>query len=138
MSVVKGTMNRVELLGNLGADPEMRFTPGGTAVCKFRVATKRHAGRNAAGEREFETDWTTVEAWDRLAERCSAALHKGSRVMVVGSLRTDVWEDRETGHRRSKMFVRADEIVFLDPRPGAADRLVSAAVEAEDDEDLSF
>lgn len=139
MNLIKGTVNRVELLGNLGGDPEMRFTPGGAAVCKFRMATKRMAGRNVNGEREYETDWTTVETWERLAERCHEALHKGSRVMVIGSLRTDVWDDRETGKRRSKVFVRADEVVFLDPRPVAlSDAVLAAAGPDEEEADLPF
>ncbi|MFL5800423.1 MAG: single-stranded DNA-binding protein, partial [Roseiflexaceae bacterium] len=97
MEQVRGTVNRVELVGWVGAEPEQRFIQSGAAVCSFRVATKRPAGRNESGERMFETDWTTIEAWDKLAEQCGRYLHKGSRVRVVGSLHTRSWEDRESG-----------------------------------------
>ncbi|MFQ3662700.1 MAG: single-stranded DNA-binding protein [Chloroflexaceae bacterium] len=140
MTQVKGTINRVELLGWLGADPEMRFISTGVAVCRFRVATKRFGGQDADGRREYETDWTTVEAWDRLAELCNSYLHKGSRVRVSGALRTDTWTDRATNQPRSRMYVRADDVLFLDNRPGVPAEAV-AVVEAGDapgDEDVPF
>lgn len=130
MDNVRGTLNRVELLGWLGADPELRFTPGGMAICKLRIATK-HIARGPGGERAFETDWTGVDAWDRLAERCNTYLHKGSRVMIMGSLRTDSWEDRESGQRRSRTYVRAEQVLFLDARPGEP-RAASETDEADD------
>ena len=116
MNQVKGTVNRVELVGWVGAEPEQRFLPSGTAVCNFRVVTKRFAGRNEAGERTVETDWTPIEAWDKLAETCARYLHKGRRVRVTGSLHTRSWEDRESGQKRFKTIVRADEVLFLDTR----------------------
>jgi len=100
----------------LGRSRRSRFTPSGTAVCNFRVATNRLAGRNEAGERIVEAEWTTVEAWEKLAERCAQSLHKGSRVRVVGSLHTQSWEDRESGQKRYKTLVRAEEVLFLDAR----------------------
>ena len=121
MNQVKGTVNRVELVGWIGAEPEQRFLPSGTAVCTFRVATKRPAGRTESGERMFETDWTIVEAWDKLAEQCGRFLHKGSRVRVIGSLHTQSWEDRESGQKRFKTIVRADEVLFLDARERGQD-----------------
>jgi single-strand DNA-binding protein len=116
MNQVKGTVNRVELVGWIGAEPEQRFIPSGAAVCNFRVATNRFAGRNEAGERVVEAEWTTIEAWDKLAEKCARYLHKGSRVRVVGSLQTQSWEDRESGQKRFKTVVRADDVLFLDAR----------------------
>ena len=68
MEQIKGTVNRVELVGWVGAEPEQRFIPSGSAVCTFRVTTNRFAGRNEAGERLVEAEWTTVEAWEKLAE----------------------------------------------------------------------
>ena len=64
----------------------------------------------------FDTDWTTVEAWEKLAEQCGRFLHKGSRVRVIGSLHTQSWEDRESGQRRFKTSMRADEVLLLDAR----------------------
>jgi single-strand DNA-binding protein len=116
MEQIKGTVNRVELVGWIGAEPEQRFIPSGAAVCSFRVATKRPAGRSESGERVFETDWTTVEAWEKLAERCAQSLHKGSRVRVIGSLHTRSWEDRESGQKRFKTVVRAEDVMYLDTR----------------------
>jgi len=135
MEQIKGTVNRVELVGWIGAEPEQRFVPSGTAVCNFRVATNRFAGRNEAGERLVEAEWTTVEAWDKLAEQCGRFIHKGSRVRVTGSLQTQSWEDRETGQKRYKTVVRADEVLFLGPRQEPAE--TAEAVE-ETVEDLPF
>ena len=116
MKQVRGTVNAVELLGWLGADPELRSTPNGSKVCRFYIATKRMAGRDGDGKREYETDWTSVEAWEWLAENCNALLHKGSRVLINGSLRTDSWTDKESGQTRYKTYVRADDVMFLDAR----------------------
>jgi single-strand DNA-binding protein len=118
---VKGTVNRVELLGWLGADPELRFIPSGTAVCRLRIATKHRAGQDESGKRLYETDWVNIEVWDRQAEQCNSYLHKGSRVRITGSLRSDTWQDRESGQMRSRVFVRADDVMFLDARPEQAE-----------------
>ncbi len=118
MKVVKGTLNSVQLIGRLGRDPEMRFTSTGSAICRLSVATNRTAGRDSDGSQEYATDWTLVEAWDRLAERCNEYLCKGRRVLITGSLRTDSWEDRETKQRRYRTYVRADDVMFLDAPGG--------------------
>jgi len=83
----------------------------------------------------FDTDWTTVEAWEKLAERCAQALHKGSRVRIVGSLHTRSWEDRENGQKRFKTVVRADEVLFLDARQEPAE---AAETDEEPVEELPF
>ena len=135
MEQIKGTVNRVELVGWVGAEPEQRFIPSGAAVCNFRVATNRFAGRNEAGERLVEAEWTTVEAWDKLAEQCGRFIHKGSRVRVTGSLHTQSWEDRETGQKRYKTVVRAEDVLFLGPRQDTQD---AAETVDETVEDLPF
>ena len=114
---VKGTVNYVELIGWLGNDPAHRYLPSGAGVCEFDVATKRVGGKGGDGDWSFETEWTAVEAWDQLAAACHDTLRKGSRVRVVGSLRTRSWEDRETGARRFKTVVRAEDVLFLNDRP---------------------
>ena len=111
----RGTVNEVELIGWIGQDPEMRFTPQGAAVTTLSLATKRPSHANG----EIKTDWITVEAWEKLAEQINSNLRKGSRVRVVGHLVTSSWEDRESGQRRFKMIVRADRVLFLDSRPAA-------------------
>lgn len=138
MEQVKGTVNRVELVGWIGAEPEQRFLPSGTVVCNFRVATKRWAGRGEDGSRSVETDWTPVEAWDKLAETCARYIHKGSRVRVTGSLHTRSWEDRESGQKRFKTIVRADEVLFLDTRPGTLDAAEAVEESTEIAEALPF
>ena len=121
----RGTVNQVEIIGWMGQDPEMRFTPQGTAVVTISVATKRPSHANG----EIKTDWIQVEAWERLAEQINDNLHKGSRVRVSGHLVTSSWEDRETGQRRFKMVVRADSVVFLDGR-ASVDEMAEEELEA--------
>ncbi len=115
MKPTKGTVNYVELIGWLGADPEERFTPSGIAIANFSIATKRYGTRQEDGSWLYETDWIDVEAIDKLAETVTANLQRGSRVRVTGSLRTDAWQDRE-GNPRKRLFVRADDVHFLDTR----------------------
>lgn len=139
MNTIKGTTNRVELIGWLGMDPEQRFLPSGVAVCNFRVATKRYAGRMESGERIVETDWLPVEVWERQAELCGQFLHKGSRVRVVGHLETQSWEDKKTGERRFKLLVRAEDVLFLDAKSEAQQAAEAAAdLSQETVEDLPF
>ncbi len=121
MQQVRGTLNHVELIGWLGDAPEQRVFASGARMCSFSIATRRFGARNEQGTREFDTEWTTVESWDRLGEQCSESLGKGSRVHVCGNLQTRSWEDRDTGQRRSRTIVRATSVLFLEPRPETAD-----------------
>jgi single-strand DNA-binding protein len=118
MKHVKGTVNYVELIGWLGNDPEQRYTPSGMSVAEFSVATKRPSSRSEDGTWAYETDWLDVVVWDQLAESATANLRKGSRVRVIGSLRTDTWEDRD-GNKRKRVYVRADDFLMLDTRTEA-------------------
>jgi single-strand DNA-binding protein len=126
---VRGTVNKVELIGWLGDAPEQRMFSSGAKVCSFTLATKRYVARTQDGPRPVETDWTNVETWERLAEVCATSLHKGSRVRVCGSLHTRSWEDRESGQRRYRTIVRATEVMFLDARPEDGDSDVADAAE---------
>lgn len=112
MRIVRGTLNRVELIGWVGADPEVKTIGKDSQVCSFNVSTKRMTGR-VDGAMQYESEWMTVEVWDRLADRCSKTVQRGSRVMVVGSLLTRSWEDRESGQRRYRTIVRATECLVL-------------------------
>jgi single-strand DNA-binding protein len=134
---IRGTVNTVELIGWLGDAPEQRIFSSGTKVCSFTVATKRIGSRAEDGERQIETDWTTVEAWEKLAELCGGALHKGSRVRVSGSLHTRSWEDKESGGRRYRTVVRATEVLFLDARPGQPES-AEASEPVDDGEEVPF
>jgi single-strand DNA-binding protein len=121
-----GDLNKVMLIGNLGKDPEMRFTANGSAVTTFTVATNRNF-RRPDGEWEKETDWFDVVTWNQLAERCSQNLQKGSRVYVEGRLHTRSWEGQD-GQRRYRTEVIANAVSPQDRRQPAG-----LAVGAEDD-----
>lgn len=108
-------LNKVMIIGNLGADPEMRYTADGTALTSFRVAASRaYSGRD--GERHEETEWFSVVTWQKLAEQCSQYLQKGRRVYVEGRLQTRSWDTPE-GQRRYKTEVVAEKVLFLDRAP---------------------
>ena len=106
------TINHVTLLGRVGADPELRSTKNGTAVAQLRLATDRYS-KNAVGQ--SETDWHTVVVWAKTAEAVARYIHKGARVYVSGSLRQRSWET-DSGERRSRIEVHANEVIFLDSR----------------------
>ena len=110
-------VNKVMLLGNLGQDPEMRFTANGSAVTTFRVATNRSFKR-PDGDWEKETDWFDIVTWNQLAERCSQNLQKGSRVYVEGRLHTRSWEGQD-GQRRFRTEVIANVVSPQDRRQPA-------------------
>lgn len=84
-------LNKVQLIGRLGKDPDVRFTPKGSKVCVFSVAVSRR-WKNTAGETQEHTDWFNVEAWGKLGEICNNYLHKGSLVYLEGRLQTDRYE----------------------------------------------
>ena len=112
MRAVRGTLNSVELIGWLGGTPELRKVGKESQVCTFNLATKRMAGRNESGV-QYETEWTSIETWNRLADQCMEKLNTGSRVMIRGSLMTQSWEDKQTGGRRYRTVVRANECLFI-------------------------
>lgn len=120
MRSVRGTLNSVELIGRLGADPELRTLSTNAAVCRFNLATNRYGSPDEQGNRTYETEWVTVEAWNKLAEICTSYMHKGRRVRVAGSLRTDSWTDKESGQPRYRTYVRAYQVMFLDEPRGEA------------------
>ena len=109
------TINKVELLGRVGTDPEMQYTPNGTAVTKLRLATDR---RRQDGE--VEADWHNVVIWSKTAEAVNQYVGKGQRVYVAGRLVQNSWEG-DDGQRRYRTEVHASEVVFLDSRNGGQD-----------------
>jgi single-strand DNA-binding protein len=113
-----GTLNRVEIIGYLGADPEARFTAAGVAVTNFRVAT--NTVYKVDDEERTETEWTPIVVWRAMAEVCNRHLHKGSRVYVDGRLKTRSWQD-ESGATRYRTEVQADNVIFLDGRQPQAE-----------------
>lgn len=105
------TLNRVFLMGNLTRDPEVRYTPSGTAVGDLGLAVNE-TYKNKAGENVESTVFVDVEVWSRQAETCAEYLYKGSPVFVEGRLKLDQWENQQ-GEKRSKLRVRADRVQFL-------------------------
>ena len=102
------TINKVELLGRVGTDPEMRYTPNGTAVTNLRLATDRYRK-----DGEDATDWHTVIVWGKTAEAVNSYVQKGQRVYVAGRLVQNTWEN-DDGQRRHRTEVHTQEVVFLD------------------------
>lgn len=107
-------LNKVLIIGSLGADPEMRYTPGGKPVTSYSVAVNR-GWRTSEGERKEATEWFNVVAWGNLAEICNQYLHKGSQVYVEGRLQTRSWEDN-SGTRHFRTELVANEMIILDGR----------------------
>ncbi|MDR0361394.1 MAG: single-stranded DNA-binding protein [Planctomycetota bacterium] len=107
--------NRVILIGNLTRDPELRYTPQGTAVADLRLAVTTVRGRSGS-ERKEETLFIDCTVWDRQAETCSEYLSKGRPVLVEGRLIEDQWQDKETGERRSRIKIYVQNVQFLGSR----------------------
>jgi single-strand DNA-binding protein len=122
-----GTMpglNKVQLIGRLGRDPDVRMTPNGRKVVQFNIAVNR-SWTGDDGERREVTDWFTIEAWGRLGDICEQYLSKGRLVYVEGRLQIDRWED-DKGETRSRTKIVAQEMQMLD-RPGEASDVEAAA-----------
>jgi single-strand DNA-binding protein len=109
-------VNKVILVGNLGQDPELRYTGSGTAVCNIRLATNE-SYKDAGGEWVERTEWHSVVAWARLAEICNEYLKKGSQVYFEGSLQTRQWDDKD-GNTRYTTEIKAKEMMMLSGREG--------------------
>jgi single-strand DNA-binding protein len=125
------------IIGNVGTDPEMRFTPNGNPVTSFRVATSRFF-TSPEGERKQETEWFTVTAWNKLAESCNQYLAKGRRAYVEGRLRTRVWEGQD-GQKRTQVEIVAERVLFLDRQAATAPLKEEAKADEEiEAEDLPF
>ncbi len=139
------SVNKVILVGRLGKDPEIRSTPTGTTVAKFSLATDdRYTDKS--GEKQERTEWHNITAWGKLAEICGQYLRKGKLVYIEGSIRTDSWDDKETGQKKYRTEIWANQMQMLDrkgdengggayagARKGGATATATAQVE-EDDE----
>ena len=102
-------LNRIEIIGNVGKEPEMRFTPSGKPVTSFSVAVNSKFGESET------TEWFSIVAWDKLAETCNQYLTKGQQVFVEGRLQTRSWEDNK-GVKHYKTEVVANKVLFLEQR----------------------
>ena len=115
------SLSKVILIGNLGSDPEMRYTPEGKPVTSFRMATSRRY-TTSAGESREETDWFRITVWGKQAESCNQFLSKGRQVYVEGRLHARDWQGQD-GQMRTSLEVTANQVLFLDkkalaPLPG--------------------
>ena len=124
-----GSVNKVILVGNLGRDAELRYTPSGAAVTKFSLATTE-VWNDKAGQRQERTEWHNIDLWGKQAESLSEYLVKGKQVYVEGRLQTDEYTDKE-GNKRKSTKVRCDRVVLLGGgRGGGGGGLGRAAEEA--------
>ncbi|MCS6817222.1 MAG: single-stranded DNA-binding protein [Blastocatellia bacterium] len=135
------SFNKIIIIGNLGRDPELRYTPQGIPVCTFSVATNERR-RDSTGELQERTLWFRVTAWRRLAELANQYLKKGSLVYVEGRLYLDEYTDRE-GLPRTQLRIEASDVRFLDRKPveegGVAEEPLSSISGFEPgDEDVPF
>ena len=123
------SLNKVMLIGNLGADPEVRHTSSGLPVATFRMATS-WSRSNDSGQREENTEWHNIVAWRRLAEICQQYLKKGSKVYIEGRIQTRSWDDASTGQKKYMTEIVANEMIMLDPPSGGGQRRAGAAPRA--------
>jgi single-strand DNA-binding protein len=137
------SLNKVMLIGNLGKDPEVRFTPGGQAVAKFPLATSE-VWNDAEGQRKERTEWHNIVAWAKLAETCGQYLTKGRQVFVEGSIRTRQYDDKD-GNRRYMTEIIAQRVQFLGGRAAEGGRTAAAPEEppaggasSAEDDDIPF
>ena len=143
------SVNKVILVGRLGKDPEIRSTPNGNSVAKFSLATDdRYTDKS--GEKQERTEWHNIVAWGKLAEICGQYLRKGKLIYIEGSIRTDSWDDKETGQKKYRTEIWANQMQMLDRKgdensgggsyAGAAKKSTSsgAATQVEEDDEVPF
>jgi len=125
-------LNKVMIIGNLGRDPEMRYTPSGRPVTTFSVATSR-SWNTSEGEKRIETEWFNVVAWSSLAEICKQHLSKGQHVYIEGRLQTRHWDDAE-GNKHTSVEIVANEMIILGERRDTTESNTSETDTVEEDE----
>ncbi|MBI2215204.1 MAG: single-stranded DNA-binding protein [Acidobacteria bacterium] len=108
-------INKVILVGRLGKDPEVRSTPSGQTVTEFSLATDEKY-TDKSGNKVEKTEWHNIQAWGRLGEICGQYLRKGKLVYIEGRIQTDSWDDKETGQKRYKTRINANEMKMLGGR----------------------
>jgi single-strand DNA-binding protein len=107
------SLNKVQLIGNLGKDPEIRYTPGGVAVATFTIATNE-SWKDQEGNLQERTEWHNIVAWRKLAEICGEWLKKGKKVYIEGRIQTRSYDDKNTGAKRYITEIVADNMIMLD------------------------
>lgn len=117
------SVNKVIILGNLGARPELKYLPSGQAVCEMRIATSDSWTKD--GQKQEKTEWHSVKAWGKTGENCAQYLDKGRTVYVEGRLETRSWDDKKTGEKKYKTEITASSVQFI----GKGERSASERVE---------
>jgi single-strand DNA-binding protein len=137
------SLNKVMLIGNLGKDPELRYTTSGTAVATFSLATNE-SWRDADGNLQERTEWHNIVAWKKLAEICGEWLKKGKKVYIEGRIQTRSYEDKNTGAKRYITEIVASDMVMLDGKPAGGSEAGATPSAAEEtspgkvEDDLPF
>jgi single-strand DNA-binding protein len=137
------SLNKVMLIGNLGKDPELRYTTSGVAVATFSMATSE-SWKDQDGNMQERTEWHNIVAWRKLAEICGEWLKKGKKVYIEGRIQTRSYDDKNTGAKKYITEIVADSMIMLDGKgegvhsqhtstPGVAAEEAPAAVQKEDD-----
>src|SRR5215475_12440274 len=114
------SVNKVILIGNLGKDPEIKYTPSGVPVAKFSLATNERY-KDKSGEWQDRTEWHNIVAWQRLAEIIGEYVKKGSKIYIEGRLQTSSWEDKQSGEKKYRTEVIASDLVLLGGRGESGD-----------------
>lgn len=109
------SVNKVILVGNLGKDPEVKYTPNGVPVAKFSIATNEKF-KDKSGEWQERTEWHNIVAWQRLAEIIGEYVKKGSKIYIEGKLQTSSWEDKQSGEKKYRTEIVAQDLVLLSGR----------------------
>ncbi len=142
------SVNKVILVGNVGKDPEVKYSPSGTPIAKFSLATNERF-KDGSGEWQERVEWHSIVAWQRLAEIVGEFVTTGAKVYIEGKLQTSSWEDRQSGQTRYRTEIVARDLVLLssrsngttesqDSHPDPAGRHETPAETAEDLEDIPF
>ena len=113
------SVNKVIILGRLGQDPELKYTPSGAAVCNFSLATSESWNDKATGQKQERTEWHRIVVWGKLAELCNQYLSKGRQAFVEGKIQTRSWEDKE-GNKRYTTEISAQTVQFIGGQAGAS------------------
>ncbi len=124
---MSGTVNRVILIGRLGKDPELKYTPSGAPVAKFSLATDESFKDKSTGENQQRTEWHNIVAWNKLAEICGEYLTKGKLVYIEGSIRSRQWQD-QSGNKRTSYEIIARNMQMLGSR-GDSERAPSGGMD---------
>ena len=140
-------INKAILIGRLGADPEVRYTPSGVAVANFNIATSEEWKDKDTGEKKERTEWHRIVVWSKLGELCGEYLSKGRQVYVEGRIQTRSWDDRD-GNKRYTTEIVATDVQFLGGRDAggeskavggaSASDFASSPIQAPEDDDIPF